>query len=248
MGGVYDEFIFGGRLDNLVMSWCCLSALIDSCEGDGLNNETGIRAIALFDHEECGSRSAQGAGGSLMQDTLNRVAGGLNKGVEGAVQRVTQASLIVSCDMAHAVHPNYADKHDSDHQPTFHEGLVIKYNGNQSYSTNVVNGTIFREIGRKYDLPYQEFATRNDMPCGTTIGPVLASRLGIRTVDVGIPQLAMHSVREMCGTEDVELAYKHLKATFQHYTEIDGKLEMDCVVPKILGTIDIPDCHEVHDH
>lgn len=250
IGGARSEFIFAGRLDNLAMSYCALEALIESCRGeDALSDETGVRAIALFDHEEVGSDSAQGAGGPVMRDTITRVASSLSKeGAEGVVEMTMLASFLVSADMAHALHPNYSDKHDPDHQPKIHEGLVLKHNTNQRYATNSVSAALFREVGRKRGITCQEFSVRNDMPCGSTIGPILASNLGCKTVDVGIAQMSMHSIREMCGVEDVDIATSHFIAFFQDMSKLDKTLDVDSLPPpNIQGVMaDVPCQHVTH--
>ncbi|GLC42732.1 hypothetical protein PLESTB_001132600 [Pleodorina starrii] len=246
LGGAHGEFVFAGRLDNLAMSYVALQALIDSCPDSGsLADETGVRAIALFDHEEVGSDSAQGAGGPVMRDTITRVAAALAGGQEGAVERTLRNSFLVSADMAHALHPNYPDKHDPDHQPRMHGGLVLKHNHNQRYATNAVSATLFREVARRRGIPCQEFSVRNDMPCGSTIGPILSSNLGCRTVDCGIAQLSMHSIREQCGTDDVALAYDHFLAFFREFSKLDASLDVDSLPPpSIAGSIqDAPCCH-----
>lgn len=249
LGGAHEEFVFVGRLDNLACSYVALQALLDACPDEAsLADETGVRAIALFDHEEVGSDSAQGAGGPVMRDTITRVASALSGGQEGAVERTLRASFLVSADMAHALHPNYADKHDPDHQPRMHGGLVLKYNHNQRYATNAISAVLFREVGRRAGVPCQEFSVRNDMPCGSTIGPILAANLGCRTVDVGIPQLSMHSIREQCGTDDVALAYEHLLAFFREFSALDAQsLDVDSLPPAdIRGTIADTPCGHVH--
>mmetsp|Transcript_27672 Transcript_27672/g.81941 ORF Transcript_27672/g.81941 Transcript_27672/m.81941 type:complete len:237 (-) Transcript_27672:758-1468(-) len=140
------------------------------------------------------------------------------------------------------------DKHDSEHQPRFHEGLVLKHNANQRYATNAVSAALFREVGKRRGVPCQEFCVRNDMPCGSTIGPILASALGCRTVDVGIAQLSMHSIREMCGTDDVGLAYRHFVAFFEDFGALDATLDIDALPPpNVLGTLnDVPCEHTGH--
>ncbi|GLI63830.1 hypothetical protein VaNZ11_006932 [Volvox africanus] len=247
IGGACDEFIFSGRLDNLAMSFCALTALIRSCgsgAGEGLIDEGGIRAVALFDHEEVGSGSAQGAGGPVMRDTITRVARALSGSEEGAAERCLRSSFLVSADMAHAVHPNYADKHDPHHGPVMHKGLVVKYNGNQRYATNTISASVFRELGSAKGIPCQEFAVRNDMPCGSTIGPILAASLGCLTVDVGIPQWSMHSVRETCGTDDVSYAVRHFEAFFAGVGLMLANLNVDALPPPVLrGEIEDPSCH-----
>eukprot|EP00850_Spirogloea_muscicola_P020724 SM000224S07112 [mRNA] locus=s224:131391:135338:- [translate_table: standard] len=244
LGGVLGEFVFSGRLDNLCMSFCSLKALIDSVKEPGsLEHELHVRLVALFDHEEVGSASAQGAGSPLLQDTLQRVtasfiesapakgrevAHALNLDPSSALYNTAvQNSFLVSADMAHCLHPNYVDKHEEAHQPKLHKGLVIKTNANQRYATNAVTSFSFREIGRLHNIPCQDFVVRNDMGCGSTIGPILASGMGVKTVDVGAPQLSMHSVREMCGVDDVAYAYLHFRAFFESYGGIDLKVTDD---------------------
>eukprot|EP00252_Welwitschia_mirabilis_P024030 TRINITY_DN6971_c0_g1_i1.p1 TRINITY_DN6971_c0_g1~~TRINITY_DN6971_c0_g1_i1.p1 ORF type:complete len:485 (-),score=85.26 TRINITY_DN6971_c0_g1_i1:108-1562(-) len=228
-GGIAKEFIFSGRLDNLCMSFCALKGLIDSTASDeSLCDEIGVRMISLFDHEEVGSDSAQGAGSPVLLNALSRVTSCFtNSNHKLALERTIQKSFLVSADMAHCLHPNYMDKHEESHQPKMHKGLVIKHNANQRYATNAVTTFIFREVAKKHNLPLQDFVVRNDMPCGSTVGPILASGVGIRTVDVGAPQLSMHSVREMCGTDDVIYSYKHFKAYFEDVAETDEKLDVD---------------------
>ncbi|KAJ4821865.1 hypothetical protein Tsubulata_038438 [Turnera subulata] len=227
VGGAAKEFIFSGRLDNLCSSFCSLKALIDATSSESdLDNETGVRLVALFDHEEVGSDSAQGAGSPVMFDALSRITSSFNSDSK-LLQKAIQRSFLVSADMAHALHPNYADKHEENHQPKLHGGLVIKHNANQRYATNAVTAFIFREIATKHNLPIQDFVVRNDMPCGSTIGPILASGVGIRTVDVGAPQLSMHSIREMCAVDDVKHSYEHFKAFFREFSYLDAKITVD---------------------
>lgn len=225
--GAMKEFIFSGRLDNLCMSFCSLKALIDSTSSDtDLEDETGVRMVALFDHEEVGSNSAQGAGSPVMLDALSRVTNSFTSDPK-VLTKAIQKSFFVSADMAHALHPNYMDKHEDNHQPKLHGGLVIKHNANQRYATNAVTAFVFREIAAKHSLPVQDFVVRNDMPCGSTIGPILASGVGIRTVDVGAPQLSMHSIREMCAADDVKHSYEHFKAFFTEFSHLDAKIVVD---------------------
>lgn len=227
VAGATKEFIFSGRLDNLCMSFCSLKALIDATYSErSLEDETGVRMVSLFDHEEVGSSSAQGAGSPAMLNALSRITSSFSsdsKLLEKAIQR----SFLVSADMAHALHPNYMDKHEDNHQPKLHGGLVIKHNANQRYATNAVTSFIFREIANNHNLPVQDFVVRNDMPCGSTIGPILASGVGIRTVDVGAPQLSMHSIREMCAVDDVKHSYEHFKAFFCDFSRLDAKITVD---------------------
>lgn len=248
LGGAQEEFIYVGRLDNLGSCYTALEALIDSVSApDALANEHAVRSIAFFDHEEVGSDSAQGAGGPVMRDTITRVARLLAQGEEGAIERTLRQSFLVSADMAHALHPNYTDKHDSLLAPAFQGGLVLKHNNNQRYATNAISAALFREVARRAGVPVQEFAVRNDMPCGSTIGPILAHNLGCRTVDVGMPQLSMHSIREMAGVDDVLYGYKHFQEFFSSFSAIDASLDVDSLPPAdIKGVIREPSCSHVH--
>ncbi|XP_030494094.2 probable aspartyl aminopeptidase [Cannabis sativa] len=227
IAGATKEFIFSGRLDNLCMSFCSLKALIDATSSDNsLEDEAGVRMVALFDHEEVGSNSAQGAGSPAMLTALSRITNSFTSDLK-VVEKAIQKSFLVSADMAHALHPNYMEKHEENHQPKLHGGLVIKTNANQRYATNSITSFLFREIASKHKIPTQDFVVRNDMGCGSTIGPILASGVGIRTVDVGAPQLSMHSIREMCATDDVKHSYQHFKAYFQEFAHMDSKITVD---------------------
>ena len=235
VGGAKGEYIFSGRLDNLQSCYCSLTALIAASSDESLEDETAIRMIAHYDHEEVGSDSAQGAGSSMTEDALRRVVRALNaaRGSASAVdnggldERTRRASFCVSADMAHAVHPNYADRHEPGHRPRFGEGVVIKHNANQRYATDAVTGFLFRELGERAGVPVQEFVVRSDLGCGSTIGPTLSTNTGIRTVDVGAPQLSMHSVREQCSTKDVAHAVAHYRAVFEGFSAMDEKLRVD---------------------
>ncbi|GAA0146607.1 metalloprotease [Lithospermum erythrorhizon] len=227
IAGAMKEFIFSGRLDNLCMSFCSLKALIDSTASEtSLEDETGVRMVALYDHEEVGSNSAQGAGSPVTLDALSRITSAFGEDSK-LLQKAIQKSFLVSADMAHALHPNYTDRHEENHQPKMHCGLAIKHNANQRYATNAVTSFLFKEIATKHDIPVQDFVVRNDMGCGSTIGPILASGVGIRTVDIGAPQLSMHSIREMCAVDDVKYSYDHFKAFYEEFSHLDAKLIVD---------------------
>ncbi|KAL0299049.1 UNVERIFIED_CONTAM: putative aspartyl aminopeptidase [Sesamum radiatum] len=230
LGGANDEFIFSGRLDNLASSFCALRALVDACASpEDLANEHAVRMVALFDNEEVGSDSYQGAGAPTMFEAMRRISASLGQQSVGecGFARAIRHSFLVSADMAHGVHPNFTDKHEENHRPVLQKGLVIKHNANQRYATSGVTSFLFKEVAKIHNLPTQEFVVRNDMGCGSTIGPILASGVGIRTVDCGIAQLSMHSVREICGKEDVDIAYKHFKAFYKTFSSIDKKLNVD---------------------
>lgn len=202
VGGLENEFIFTARLDNLGSSHAAMRALIKAAD----TATPATRVIVLYDHEECGSRSFVGAGGPVLRDTLERLVDALPDGKGQGLARAVAGSFLISADMAHAVHPNYADQHEPLHAPQLNRGLVIKSNSNQSYATDGASGAVFEALCRKVGYSPQRFVTRSDLPCGSTIGPITAAKLGIPTVDVGAPMLSMHSCREMAGTLDVHLA------------------------------------------
>lgn len=190
-----STLLASGRLDNLLSCWAAVTALI-AAPTSGTTH-----LIALFDHEEVGSESASGAAGPLLEHSLERLAlaHGANRDV---FLRSLTASSCVSADNAHAVHPNYPERHEPGHRPMVNAGPAIKVNANQRYATSASTAVLFEECCRRAEVPVQSFVSRNNMPCGSTIGPITATRLGIPTVDVGIPQLSMHSARELCGVDD----------------------------------------------
>ena len=205
--GSRGEFVSAPRLDNLASCHAAVSALLSAGAGSA-----ATRVIALFDHEEVGSRSAVGAAGSLLRDGLARVAGALKGVAADALPRALARSVLVSADMAHAVHPNYADRHDPGHRPVVGGGPVLKVNQNQAYATDATTGGLFAALCRERGIPLQHFASRSDLACGSTIGPISAARVGVPTVDVGSPMLAMHSCRELAGAADVEPMVAALRA------------------------------------
>lgn len=202
IGGAHDEFIFSPRLDNLYMSFSALQSLIESCRDD--MSGTGIRAAILFDHEEIGSQSAQGADSSIVESIFRRTLGALADCSQETYYRTISRSLLISADMAHAVHPNYPDKHEECHRPRMQNGLVIKHNSNQRYATSTRTSAFIKALALQKQIPVQEFMVRNDSPCGSTIGPILSAKLGMAAVDVGVAQLSMHSIREMAACGDVD--------------------------------------------
>jgi len=228
VGGALNEFIFSPRLDNLMMSYCCLTGFLEATTAESVTNDTRIRLVALFDNEEIGSQSAHGAGSNMMPQTIERilVCSGAGTSID-AIQRAYRQSYLISADMAHSIHPNYPEKHEENHQPMMQKGVAIKYNANQRYATTSVTAFLLKELARQHSLPIQEFVVRNDSPCGSTIGPILASGCGIRTVDIGLPQLSMHSIREMCGADDVPKAVALLRAFYSEFTKLDESLVVD---------------------
>jgi aspartyl aminopeptidase len=198
-GGLGGEFLFAPRLDNLAG---CHAALLALLHGQGPRPHT--RGIVLFDHEEVGSQSARGAGSLILRSLLSRVLEAHGPFSETRLARAVARSYLVSSDMAHGVHPNYVDRHEPNHRPLLGQGPVIKSNSNQGYGTDGETWALFERLARTADARTQRFVVRSDLGCGSTIGPISAARLGIRTVDVGNPMLSMHSAREMAATADVE--------------------------------------------
>lgn len=188
--GLNGEFITGPRLDNLLS--CHALARAMTAAPDNCN-----RLIVFNDHEEIGSLSRSGAQGPFLKSVLQRLYPDPD-----LLQRVVARSLFISVDNAHAVHPNFATRHDPNHLVMLNQGPVIKVNAAQRYATDAITTGLFRQLCTKADIPYQEFVMRNDLACGSTIGPLTAAEIGIPTVDVGVPQLAMHSIRETIGHLD----------------------------------------------
>ncbi len=205
--GADRSLLASGRLDNQLSCWAAVDALT-TCQP----NQT-VAVCVLNDHEEVGSASTAGAAGPLLERTLERhvLARG---GSRDDLLRSFAASSCISADNAHAVHPNYVDRHDASHRPLVNGGPAIKINSNQRYATSSTTAALFRRACELAGVPYQVFVSRNNMPCGSTIGPITATRLGIDTVDVGIPQLSMHSARELCGAIDPPLLAAALRAAF----------------------------------
>jgi aspartyl aminopeptidase len=193
------ELITASRLDNLLSVHAAVAALLAAVEagiGDG-----PIPVIAALDHEENGSLSTTGAAGPFLETVLERLVAARGGGVD-ARARAYAGSVMASADLAHAVHPNYPEKHDAGHRPRANGGPVLKVNVNQRYATDGATRAVWARACEAAGIPWQTFVSRNDQPCGTTIGPLASSRLGIATFDIGVPALSMHSVRELCGADD----------------------------------------------
>jgi len=232
IGGAEDEFIFGPRLDNLLSSWTAVQALMDA--DDTLGEDPTCRMVSCFDHEEVGSQSGAGAGSALPKYILKRICYGVDKNIDPcAFERAMPRSFCISADMAHACHPNYISKHESRMQLTLTDGPAIKYNANQRYATNAETASIIRDIAWQAGVPLQEICNRNDVPCGSTIGPITSANLGIPTIDMGAPQFSMHSVREMCHVvcvdqcTDLFTAFFNKFAGYQMSSEEGFKHEAD---------------------
>ena len=209
--GAEGEFFASGRLDNLSSVHAGVVALEQAAE-EAASGEV-IPMLAAFDHEELGSASRSGAAGPFLEEVLGRIYAGLGATVTQRAQALA-ASWHLSSDAGHAVHPNYAERHDPANRPLPNGGPLLKINANQRYTTDAPGAAMWARVCRDAGVPTQEFVSNNDIPCGSTIGPITATRLGIRTVDVGIPLLSMHSAREMCGVEDVVYLTRAVRSFF----------------------------------
>ena len=198
--GLHDDFISSARLDNLLS---CYVGMLSICS---VGEDKPMLFIAS-DHEEVGSESTSGAAGSFLESTLKRMFGDLDE-----YMNMIRSSMMISADNAHAIHPNFPSKHDSKHTPFINKGVVIKVNANQRYASNSTTISKFMDSAKSINEPLQNFVTRSDMGCGSTIGPITATRLGIETIDVGLPTLGMHSIRELAGSDDAHSLYKILVA------------------------------------
>jgi len=197
--GADAELIAAGRMDNLTSVHASLVALLHAVESGDTGDD--VLVLAAFDHEEVGSASTTGAAGPILEDVLARTAAALGADLD-ATRRMYARSTCVSADAAHSVHPNYVGKHDPGHHPLIGAGPVVKINANQRYASDAETVARWRRACRAAGVPSQDFVSNNAMPCGSTIGPITATRLGIPTVDVGVPLLGMHSARELAGVQD----------------------------------------------
>lgn len=211
LGGREDELVFSGRLDNLAMCHAGVAALLEVAPRAGSGDLVPV--VALFDHEEVGSESAYGAQSAFLPRALERIVLGRG-GSREDYHRALAGSLCVSADMAHAVHPNYEGRHEARHKPVLNGGPVIKVNAQQRYATSASTAALFRHLCAQAEVPVQHYAHRTDLPCGSTIGPISATLLGIRTVDVGNPMLSMHSIRELGGAKDPAMMTRVMSAFY----------------------------------
>ncbi|QYF72219.1 M18 family aminopeptidase [Cryobacterium sp. PAMC25264] len=194
--GLDNELFAAGRMDNLTSVHAGLTALLEVSE-----NDEAISVLAAFDHEELGSQSRSGASGPMLEDILSRIGDDLGATVSERL-RAFADSWCVSADAGHSVHPNYPERHDPANLPLAGRGPLLKINGNQRYATDAAGAALWARCSAAAGVPYQEFVSNNTVPCGSTIGPLTATRLGIRTVDVGVPLLSMHSARELAHVND----------------------------------------------
>ncbi|MBK7819668.1 MAG: M18 family aminopeptidase [Tessaracoccus sp.] len=206
--GLEQEFLASARLDNLLSTHAALAAI------EAVEQTRDIVVFAAFDHEEVGSDTATGAGGPVLQDVLERIAAGYGLNLDETRAMFARSSC-VSADCGHLVHPNYPGVHDPMNRPLPNRGPLLKINANQRYATDAVGAAIWLRACASADVPTQAFVSNNAVPCGSTIGPITATRLGITTVDVGVGLLSMHSARELCGVDDPEYLARAVRAYWE---------------------------------
>ena len=226
--GVNKEFVASGRMDNLGSSIPALYSMLDSSKDEILNEQTSINMIALFDNEEIGSLTFSGADSNFFYTHLKRIFScTTDKYSEDSFLAFLARSFCISADLAHAFNPNYPEKFQTSHKNKVQQGIVVKINANGRYSSDSENSAIFKELAKKCGSPIQEFIVRQDSPCGTTIGPITTAKTGIKSVDVGIPQFAMHSIREFLGVVDL-FNYKNVfEEFFKSFENVRGNLVIE---------------------
>ena len=203
-----DKIFFGApRIDDLGCVYGSLKGFLHS------GNSAYVKMYCVFDHEEVGSRTRQGADSDFLSSTMGRIGKAL--GWEEKLSQMYAASLLISADNGHALHPNHPEKSDSGNRPVLNGGIVIKYHGNQQYTTDAYTGAIVKDICKQEDIPYQTFHNRSDIMGGSTLGNISISHCSIPSADIGLPQLAMHSAFETAGTKDVEYLVKFAKAVYE---------------------------------
>jgi len=218
--GYQQEMLASYRIDSLSSVHAILHALIQNSQP----HSNDIKMAMFWDNEEIGSYTAQGADSPFFRQTMDRILLGLNGGKEESFRLISQ-STCVSIDLAHALHPNHTDKHDSQHQPLLGKGIVLKYNAQQKYATNARSALPIHIAAEEQNIPLQKFVSRNDMPCGSTIGPIQASQTGMPTVDIGCGQLSMHSCREILCCQDQIWLTSLLKSlmSIEHWPQIEKR-------------------------
>lgn len=208
--GTKQEFVAVGRMDNLSSVHASLVAMLDVTKS---YSGSDVLVMAAFDHEEVGSETVTGASGPILEDVLLRTSRALGND-EDARRRMLRRSWVVSSDAGHAVHPNYVGHHDPSHHPVLGGGPLLKVNANQRYASDAEGAALWRRACEAAGTAAQAFVSNNDVPCGSTIGPLTAARLGIRTVDVGVPLLSMHSAREMASVDDLHAISRAIGAFY----------------------------------
>ena len=211
--GLEEEYISAQGLDDLQCAWCCTQGFLEAGESSSLP------VLCVFDGEEVGSATVQGAGSTLLKDTLERICQGLGLDQKCLLRR----SFMVSADNAHGLHPNHPEYADPANAPLPGQGVVLKFNANQRYTTDAVAAAIFRKVCEKAGVPVQTYYNRADLPGGSTLGCISLGQVSVLTADVGLAQLAMHSCYETAGTADVAYLAKAMKTFYQSVLSGDGE-------------------------
>ncbi len=206
--GLEEEYICGPRLDDLACAYAGLKALVEEEPGHY------ITMLAVFDNEEVGSGTKQGADSTFLRDVLSRIRNGLQL-TEEEYQCMLAESFLISADNAHAVHPNHPEKTDSVNKSWLNEGIVIKYHGSQRYATDAYSAAVMKDICREAGVPFQAYANRSDIAGGSTLGNILMAQVSMNTVDIGLPQLAMHSAFETAGAKDLDWLIRALSVFYK---------------------------------
>ena len=206
--GAEREFVSAGRLDDLQCAFASLEGFLSG------GKKESIAVHCVLDNEEVGSGTRQGAASAFLKDTLLRINSGLGRTYEEYLMCLAD-SFMISADNAHALHPNYTDQSDPVNHPVLNGGIVIKYNANQKYCTDAVSAAVFKEICARAEVPYQTFVNRSDMAGGSTLGNISNTQAAINTVDIGLPQLAMHSAYETAGVKDTESLIRAAKVFYR---------------------------------
>lgn len=213
--GLHGEFIASGRLDDLQCAFASLKGFLAA------ELKQSIAVHCVYDNEEVGSGTKQGAASTFLKDTLQRISRAMGRSEEQYLMSIA-SSFMVSADNAHAVHPNHAEKADPTNRPYMNRGIVIKYSANQKYTTDGVSGAVMRAICKKAEVPYQTFTNRSDMLGGSTLGNISQAQVALNTVDVGLPQLAMHSPYETAGARDTAYLIEAARVLFSSSFEGNG--------------------------
>jgi len=222
LGGLKNEFVFSPRMDNQFSSFAAVDAMATFATSQSFSAfEGNVNCIALFNHEEVGSVSTSGAESSIILSLLNRLSP-----TPSTLAQTIARSFLISSDMTHGVHPNYLGRYEDNHAPLLNGGVVIKTNAKQRYASDAIGSFLVKKLIEKKGGKVQNYEVRNDMACGSTVGPGL-SKMGIRTVDVGCPMLSMHSIRETAGSHDVQSAIDLFTSFFEGFAEVDQGLLVD---------------------
>jgi M18 family aminopeptidase len=219
--GYDNELISSGRLDDLECVYTSLLGFIEAMNNDHIN------VFAVFDNEEVGSVTKQGAMSTFLVSTLNRINKALGKSDEDYYRAIAK-SMLISCDNAHAIHPNHPELFDVKNRPVLNKGIAIKESANQKYTTDAFSRAVLKKILDNKNIPYQTFANRSDIIGGSTLGNLSNTAVSMNAVDIGLPQLAMHSAYETAGAKDVEYAIEALRAFFETNIDIkDDKVSLE---------------------